>query len=135
MELTRQADGEIADVDHLLDLAEALRQDLARFDRHEHGQVVLVRPQLLAEFAHDGAALWAGHGAPGGRGGGRALDGAVEIVVGDHPTERRTGDRRSRLGLGIRAVDLHAESKSRRPRDVDEIRVGGKGHRPIIADS
>ena len=84
VELARQADGEIADVDHLLDLAEALRQDLARLDRHEHGEVVLVRPELLAELADDGAALWARHRAPGGRRGAGAIDGTVEIVVGDH---------------------------------------------------
>ena len=35
VELPRQADGEVADVDHLLDLAEALLEDLAAFERHE----------------------------------------------------------------------------------------------------
>ena len=43
VELARQADGEVADVDHLLHLAEALGGDLAGLERDQRGEVVLGR--------------------------------------------------------------------------------------------
>ena len=44
---------EVADVDHLLDLAEALGADLAGLDRHQRAEVGLVLAQQLAELAHE----------------------------------------------------------------------------------
>ena len=87
VELTRQPDGEITDVDHLLDLAEPLREDLAGLDRDEHGQVVLVGAELLPEFSHHSAALGAGHRAPDGRRRARPFDRVLKVVGGGHPTE------------------------------------------------
>ncbi len=55
-QLARQADREVADVDHLLDLAEALGADLAGLDGHQRAEVVLVLAQQLAELAHQRAA-------------------------------------------------------------------------------
>ena len=43
VELARQADGEIADVDHLLHFAEAFGRDLAGFDRDQPAELGLVR--------------------------------------------------------------------------------------------
>ena len=48
VQLTRQADGEVADVDHLLHLAEAFRADLAGLDRH---QLTELRLELAEQFA------------------------------------------------------------------------------------
>ena len=56
VQLARQADGEVADVDHLLDLAEALRADLAGLDRHQLAELGLVLAQQLAEAPNEGAA-------------------------------------------------------------------------------
>ncbi len=42
VELARQADGELADVDHLLHFAQRLGGDLADLDGHQRREVVLV---------------------------------------------------------------------------------------------
>ena len=47
VELARQADGEVAHVDHLLDLALALGADLARLERDQQAQVRLVLAERL----------------------------------------------------------------------------------------
>ena len=60
VELARQADGEIADVDHLLNFAEAFGRDLAGFQRHEAAEIVLGGAQFLAEQTHEFAATGAG---------------------------------------------------------------------------
>src|SRR5579864_1370645 len=57
VELSRQADGKIGDVDHLLDFAFSLSQDFAHFERHERSEVVFEMPQLVADLAHDLAPL------------------------------------------------------------------------------
>ena len=64
-QLPRLADGEVADVDHLLHLAQALGADLARLDRHQRAEVLLVLAQQVAEHAHQLAADRAGDQAPG----------------------------------------------------------------------
>ena len=64
VELARQPDGEVADVDHLLDLAEALREDLAGLERDEPAEIGLCGAQLLAEQAHELAAPRRRHAAP-----------------------------------------------------------------------
>jgi hypothetical protein len=55
-ELARLADGEVADVDHLLHLAPPLGPDLPDLERHEGAEVLLGLAQLLAEQAHELAA-------------------------------------------------------------------------------
>jgi hypothetical protein len=37
-------------VDHLLDLAEAFRDDLASLERHEAAKIILGNPQTLPEY-------------------------------------------------------------------------------------
>jgi hypothetical protein len=66
VQLAGQTDGEVADVDHLLDFAESLAADLARLDRHERAEVVLVLPQELSEHADQLAAARRRCGAPRG---------------------------------------------------------------------
>ncbi len=76
VQLARQADGEVADVDHLLDLAETLGADLAGLDRHQLTEVGLVLAQQLTEPADQPAADRRrrrpplGEGLDGGRHGG-----------------------------------------------------------------
>ncbi len=64
VELARQADGEIGDIDHLLHFALALGQDLAHFERDQRAEIVFEAPQLVADLAHDLAALGGGEHAP-----------------------------------------------------------------------
>ncbi len=65
----RLADGEIGDIDHLLDLAHALGLDLAVLQGHEAAERVLVLAQLLAHEPHGLPALRRRHQPPGrGRG-------------------------------------------------------------------
>ena len=66
VELARQADGEVADVDHLLHLAQALLRGSCRpRSVTRRPSACLVRAQLLAEQADQLAALRRRHQAPG----------------------------------------------------------------------
>lgn len=67
VELAREADGEIANVDHFLHLAQALGEDLPGLDGDELAQRVLFGAQLLAQQAHQLATLRRGHLTPGGK--------------------------------------------------------------------
>ena len=72
VELARQADREVADVDHLLDFAEALLDDLAGFERDQSWRAARLRlAQLFAEQPHQLAAARRRHRPPfeEGRGG------------------------------------------------------------------
>ncbi len=53
VELAREPDREVADVDHLLHLAEALLGDLPDLERDERAERLLLAAQLLAEQAHE----------------------------------------------------------------------------------
>ena len=90
VELTRQADGEVADVDHLLDLAEGLGADLAHLDGDEVGEILLVLLQETAEGLHEGPALGGGDRAPLQEGGLRPRDRVVD-ACGVGGRRRRTG--------------------------------------------
>src|SRR3954451_17496103 len=80
VQLPRQPDGEVADVDHLLDLPEALRADLAGLDGNELAELRLVRPEQLPEPADHVAARGCRRRAPGGEGLGRHGDGALDVA-------------------------------------------------------
>ena len=69
VDLARQADGEVADVDHLLHLAEALGDDLARFERHDRAERLLGGAQFLAEQPHELAPARRRNVAPDGESG------------------------------------------------------------------
>ena len=64
VELPREADGEVADVDHLLDLALALGADLAHLQRDQGAQGFLELPEGVSELADHLAALGGGKLAP-----------------------------------------------------------------------
>ena len=57
VELAREADREVADVDHLLHLAEPLLGDLPDLERDERAERLLLAAQLLAEQPHELAAM------------------------------------------------------------------------------
>ena len=67
VQLARQPDGELADVDHLLHLAEGLRGDLSRLDADQRGQIVLVLDEQFAEPRHQRAAHRCRRRAPRGK--------------------------------------------------------------------
>ena len=98
LELTGEADGEVADVDHLLHLAERLGADLAHLELDEVGEVVLVLLEQATEPPDDRAADRGGHGPP-----------LEERVVGSlhgraHVGRIRTGAAHQRLpSIGERA--------------------------------
>ena len=77
VELAREADGEVADVDHLLHLAEPLLRDLPDLERDERAERLLLAAQLLAEQPHELAAVRPGQVAPGRERLGGARDGRV----------------------------------------------------------
>ena len=64
VDLARQADREIADVDHLLDFAEPFGRDLAGLDRDQPAELGLGLAQLFAEQPDQLAALRRRHMAP-----------------------------------------------------------------------
>ena len=114
VELAREADREVADVDHLLHLAEAFGDDLAGFERHEAAEIVLGGAQLLAEQAHELAAPGRRDLAPGLEGGVGPADGGLGLVgrrlahMGDH----LAGDRGpGRAAAGGEGALRHAEAR------------------------
>ena len=60
----RLADGEVADVDHLLHFAFAFREDLARLERDEVAQIALLLAQSVAELPDGFSAHRPGRGSP-----------------------------------------------------------------------
>ena len=68
IKLARVADREIADVDHLLDFAQPFRQRLARLQRDQPAQRILVGTQGFAEPAHQFATDRRGRVAPDWKG-------------------------------------------------------------------
>ena len=107
VELARQADGEIADVDHLLHFAQAFRGDLADLDRNEPAERGLGGAQFLAEQADQFAALRRRHGTPFEEGLMRRFDRRLRLGNGMFPefADFLAGDRR---GDGKRAAVIAA---------------------------
>ena len=113
VQLSREADGEVADVDRFLHLAAALGDRLAGFERDQPAQLVVVRTQLFTEQTHEFAAARRGHRAPFLPTRRRAVDRRARRRrrVPPHVRERRTGDRR---GDDQRAVELFGRHAERR---------------------
>src|SRR5438445_12617177 len=63
-QLARLPDGEVADVDDLLDLAARLAEDLAVLQADEPCEILLAGPEPIAQPAHYLAALRSGHKPP-----------------------------------------------------------------------
>ena len=64
IELPRQAEGEVADIDHFLNFTLALFEDLRVLQRHQFAKLVLVRPKDLAEQSDQLAPLGRRHAPP-----------------------------------------------------------------------
>jgi hypothetical protein len=64
VKLARQTDGEVGDVDHLLDFALAFGANLPALHRDERAERRLLFTKRVADLAHDLAALWRGHDPP-----------------------------------------------------------------------
>src|SRR5271166_6625282 len=65
VDLAGETDGEVADVDHLLNLTEPFGDDLACLHRHDGPERLLGGSQFLAEEPHEFAAARSGNIAPG----------------------------------------------------------------------
>ena len=124
-ELSREAHGEVADVDHLLHLAEALLGDLAGLERDELAECLLLASQLLAQQADELAAPWCGHVAPRLEGLGGSRDGGVGAgrIGAMQVCEDLAGDGRADFEIAVceqGAIDSEAGSGCRRWRACGE---------------
>ena len=125
VDLARQADGEIADVDHFLHFAETLGDDLAGFEGDHRAERLLGGAQFLAEQADEFAPARRRDVAPGGEGAfARATTaGMSESVVSRHAGDLRAVDRR--------AHDERAAAEIRRAKPARAKNVlAGHGSRP-----
>ena len=119
VELSREPDGEVADVDHLLHLAEPLLRDLPDLERDERAERLLLAAELLAEQADELAAAGRGNVAPRLERRDGAGDGGVGLGLarpGD-AADLLTGDRRpdDEVAVGdARRVDAEALEQVRR---------------------
>src|SRR5215472_10553406 len=97
VELSRDTDGEIADVDHLLDFAETLLDDLAGLQRDQFAQCLLADAELLAKESDKLASAWRGHVSPNPEGIDALRNLGVDrsSVVECDATDLRSIDRRS----------------------------------------
>src|SRR5271169_3367900 len=109
VQLPREADGEIADVDHLLHFAQALGYDLADLQGHEGAERILRGAQFLAEEAHELAPAGRRNLPPGEKGGAGAIDDR------GHVGERRLPD-----AGDLGPVDRRAD----RERAAPKLRLG-----------
>ena len=125
-QLARQADGQVADVDHLLDLAEALGADLAGLDRHQRAEVVLVLAQQFAEFADQLAADRRRHVAPRPECVLCLADDRADLVGGvrAQPGELTAGDRGARDQIAVVGEILDAEARQDRRGLGSQVVVG-----------
>ena len=115
LELAGETHGEVTDVDHLLDLAPGLRDDLADLDADQVRERVLMRGQQLAEALDQPAAHRRRDGPPLQERGVRAVDRPLD-VRGAREGHRRDGlaghgaddldpaGARQRVGVGTAAV-------------------------------
>ena len=122
VELAREADREVADVDHLLHFAVAFGADLAHLERDEFAERLLELAQRVAEIAHDLAAL-----------GRRALAPGLERPRGraDHGVGRRAR-RLATAAIGSPVVGLTDTSRAA---SASPIHSFGPEHAPALTSS
>jgi hypothetical protein len=112
VELPRQPDGEVANIDHLLDLAESFGHDFARLKRHEPAEVILRSAQFLRENSHELSAPWRWDVAPSGKGVSRPPCDCAHLVRACGPDIRYAFARDRRRGqnsLACKSVLRHSK--------------------------
>jgi hypothetical protein len=135
IELARQADGEVADVDHLLHLADALGQDLSRLDGDEAAEVRLCGAQLFPEKPHEFAAPGGRHPAPGQERLVGAADGGLgflrrgAVQAGDGLAVNRGAGRDALIG---ESALRHPKTADKGARLVSDRGLEGCGGRDLI---
>src|SRR4051794_41057049 len=105
VELARDAHGEVAHVDHLLDFSFSLGEDLPRLESHEPSQVLLSLTQRLSDLPDDLSTPWRWDVPPRLEREASPFDDAIEVIGGaaGHACDRLTGGR----------VDRHETRASR----------------------
>lgn len=88
VELAREADGKVGDVDHLLDFALCFGENFAGFEGDEGGEVVERGAEGVGDFAEDETAAGGGVVAPGGPDALREIDGVVVVFFGTEEDRR-----------------------------------------------
>src|SRR4030095_5397261 len=111
IEHARLADGEIADVDHLLHLAFAFRDDLPSLQRDQLTELVFQFAQGVAKTANGLAAHWPGRDAPFKKRFLRSCNCLVVIFVRSraHAGESLSINRRDFVDLGATSAPFAAE--------------------------
>ena len=131
VELARQPDREVADVDHLLDLAARLGGDLPGLDADQGRQVVLVLGEQLAEPLHQRPARRRRHPAPGQERLARAADRLVDVRRVP-PAQRRdllAVDRRAGGDVAAERIDVDAAAAGGVEGQRGQLGLGGdRGH-------
>ena len=132
VELAREADREVADVDHLLHLAEALLLDLPDLERDERAERLLLATQLLAEQPHELAAPRAGTSRHASNAvTARATAAAVSSAsVRCDATELLARDRRADDEVAV-AGELLVDAEAREERRCGALHVE-RGHGAIV---
>ena len=136
VELPGETHGEVADVDHLLDLAPRLGGDLADLEADQGRHVVLVHGEQLAEALDQGAAHRGRHRAPLQEGGPRPRDRVVDGRAVDpaEVDEPLTVHRRGVHHVAADRVHVHAATPSGVEGELVQARAAGDlvhraGHR------
>ena len=132
VQLAAQADGEVADVDHLLHLAECLALDLAGLDLHQSGEVGLLLAQGHGEQADQLAAQRRRRRAPLREGLVGASDRIVDIGRCADRAERAARDRRARRGPVGSSEWWCTAGGECGGCDGDDVVSGGQAHPSIL---
>ena len=140
-QLARQPDGEVADVDHLLHLAEALGADLAGLDRDQRAEIVLVLAQQLAQLAHEtrrapGPARCATARTPSGARRRSSSTSSRACARRARRARRRSiGERRDQVAVGRRADRRRRGGRGSRWTSRGELFSGGQCHGQTVPSS
>jgi hypothetical protein len=124
VQLAREPDSEVADVDHLLDLAEPLLRDLPDLEGDERAERLLLAAELVAEEPDELTASRCWDVAPGLEGGRGAPDrsGGLGLARPRDARDLLAGDRR--LDDEVAVADVCAV-------DAESLHEGGCGGGPV----
>ena len=118
VQLARQADGEVTDVDHLLDLTETLGADLPGLDRHQLTELRLVLTQQFTEPSDQSATDRGRCRSPIAERLHSGRHGDVDVGGGTSRAERTAGDRGAGGQLAGTRLDANCGRGSRSTRSA-----------------